>query len=49
MVTAARGDIALVDTAVAIEFAVSWNPFVKSNASAAPTTIQRTTSLSTGA
>ena len=32
MITATRGDIARVDTDVAIEFAVSWKPFVKSNA-----------------
>ena len=32
--TANRGDIARVATAVAIAFAVSWKPFVKSNASA---------------
>ena len=41
MITATRGDIARVDTDVAIEFAVSWKPFVKSNANAVPTTIQR--------
>ena len=34
MITATRGDIARVDTEVAIEFAVSWKPLVKSNASA---------------
>src|SRR3954452_23612504 len=43
--TANRGDIARVDTDVAIAFAVSWNPFVKSNASAVTTTITRMTSL----
>src|SRR3954452_22011987 len=43
--TAVRGDIARVDTDVAIAFAVSWNPFVKSNASAVTTTITRMTSL----
>ena len=42
MITATRGDIARVETEVAIEFAVSWKPLVKSNASAVPTTIQRT-------
>ncbi len=41
MITARRGDIARVDTEVAIEFAVSWKPLVKSKASAVPTTIQR--------
>src|SRR3954453_5027676 len=44
--TATRGDIALVEIEVATALAVSWNPLVKSNASAVPTTIQRTTSLS---
>ena len=44
--TATRGDIARVEIDVAIAFAVSWNPLVKSNASAVPTTIQRTTSES---
>ena len=34
MITATFGDIARVDTEVAIEFAVSWKPLVKSNASA---------------
>src|ERR671910_2399867 len=38
--TATRGDIARVEIDVATELAVSWNPFVKSNASAVPTTIQ---------
>src|SRR5215213_9924408 len=42
--TANRGDIARVDTDVAIALAVSWNPFVKSNASAVATTMTRTTS-----
>src|SRR3954469_6426722 len=42
--TAARGESARVDTEVAIALAVSWNPLVKSKASAVPTTIQRTTS-----
>src|SRR3954453_9995956 len=44
--TATRGDIARVEIDVATAFAVSWNPLVKSNASAVATTIQRTTSLS---
>ena len=42
--TATRGERARVDTEVAIAFAVSWKPLVKSKASAVPTTIQRTTS-----
>src|SRR4051812_21993819 len=42
--TATRGGIARVEIEVATALAVSWNPFVKSNASAVPTTIQRTTS-----
>src|SRR3954453_22788202 len=42
--TATRGGIARVETDVATALAVSWNPFVKSNASPVPTTIQRTTS-----
>src|SRR3954449_57715 len=42
--TANRGDMARVDTDVAIALAVSWKPFVKSNASAVPTTITRMTS-----
>src|SRR3954463_5157540 len=42
--TAKRGDIARVETEVAIAFAVSWKPFVKSNASAVTTTITRMTS-----
>ena len=33
--TAARGESARVETEVATAFAVSWKPFVKSNASAA--------------
>src|SRR3954465_875229 len=41
---AKRGDIARVETDVAIAFAVSWKPFVKSNASAVTTTITRMTS-----
>src|SRR5947207_5598312 len=44
--TAKRGDIARVETDVAIAFAVSWNPFVKSNASAVATTMTRMMSLS---
>ncbi len=36
--TAARGERARVETLVAIEFAVSWNPFVKSKKSATATT-----------
>src|SRR4051812_13920192 len=39
--TAKRGDMARVDTEVAIAFAVSWKPFVKSNASAVMTTMTR--------
>ena len=38
LITAARGDIARVETLVAIEFAVSWKPFVKSKKSATATT-----------
>ena len=45
--TATRGDSARVEIDVATAFAVSWKPFVKSNASAVPTTIQRTMSWST--
>src|SRR6187455_3251002 len=47
--TAIRGDIARVETDVAIEFAVSWNPLVKSKAIAVPMTIQRTASECTSA
>ncbi len=36
--TAARGESARVETLVAIEFAVSWKPFVKSKKSATTTT-----------
>src|SRR3954452_19396721 len=43
--TATRGAIARVEIIVAIAFAVSWKPLVKSNASAVATTIQRITSL----
>src|SRR3954452_13820992 len=46
--TANRGDIARVDTEVAIALAVSWKPFVKSNASAVTTTTTRMTSLPLG-
>src|SRR3954471_14494150 len=42
--TAVRGPMARVETDVAIALAVSWNPLVKSNASAVATTIHRTTS-----
>src|SRR5919198_1287137 len=42
--TAKRGDIARVDTDVAIALAVSWKPLVKSKASAVATTMTRTTS-----
>ncbi len=42
--TAGRGDSARVEIEVATALAVSWKPFVKSNASAVPTTIQRTKS-----
>ncbi len=38
LATAARGDIARVDTLVAIELALSWKPFVKSKKSATTTT-----------
>src|SRR4051812_30197924 len=44
-VTATRGGSARVEIAVATTFAVSWNPFVKSNASAVPTTRTRMMSL----
>src|SRR3954452_16312167 len=42
--TANRGDIARVETDVAIALAVSWKPLVKSNASAVATTMIRTAS-----
>src|SRR4051794_21724077 len=45
--TAMRGGRARVEIDVATTFAVSWNPFVKSNASAVATTMYRTMSLST--
>src|SRR5688572_21533543 len=43
--TAIRGAIARVEIDVATTLAVSWKPFVKSNASAVPTTITRMISL----
>jgi hypothetical protein len=46
--TATRGGIARVEIEVATALAVSWNPLVKSNASAVATTIHRTASLSIG-
>src|SRR4051812_2746151 len=42
--TATFGGMARVEIEVATALAVSWKPFVKSKASAVPTTIQRTTS-----
>jgi hypothetical protein len=45
--TASRGETARVEIDVATTFAVSWNPFVKSNASAVATTMTRITSLCT--
>ena len=42
--TAVRGGSARVEIDVATTFAVSWKPFVKSNASAVPTTMTRITS-----
>ena len=47
LMTASRGDSARVETLVAIEFAVSWNPFVKSKKRAVATTATRVRS-STG-
>ena len=44
IVTAILGESARVDTDVATAFAVSWKPFVKSKASAVPTTMTRMTS-----
>ncbi len=41
--TAFRGESARVETLVAIEFAVSWKPFVKSKKSATTTTATRVT------
>src|SRR3954452_11350855 len=46
-VTATRGGNARVEIAVATTLAVSWKPFVKSNASAVPTTMTRMMSLLT--
>jgi hypothetical protein len=43
--TARRGEIALVETLVAIEFAVSWKPFVKSKKSAIATTATSVASM----
>jgi len=37
--TAARGERTFVETTVAIEFAESWNPFIKSNIRTNPTII----------
>ena len=45
--TAAFGDIARVEIDVATALAVSWKPFVKSNARAVATTMIRMRSLST--
>src|SRR4051794_39790563 len=47
IVTAVRGGSARVEIEVATTFAVSWKPFVKSNARAAPTTMTRIRSLCT--
>src|SRR4051812_682096 len=47
MATAVRGGSARVEIDVATTLAVSWKPFVKSNASAAPTTMTRIRSLCT--
>src|SRR5687768_17020773 len=44
--TAALGDMARVETLVAIEFAVSWKPFVKSKKSAIATTATSVSSIS---
>ena len=46
LATAARGLSARVETLVAIEFAVSWKPFVKSKKSATATTAQSVSSTS---
>src|SRR3712207_6610651 len=46
---ASRGGSARVEIDVATTLAVSWKPFVKSNASAVPTTSTSRTSLSTSA
>jgi hypothetical protein len=45
LATAARGLSARVETLVAIEFAVSWNPFVKSKKRAVATTAQSAKSI----
>ncbi len=45
LATARRGESAPVETLVAIEFAVSWNPFVKSKKSATTTTAQSVASM----
>lgn len=41
METAAKGERTLVDTTVAIEFAESWNPLIKSNTRTNPTIIYK--------
>ncbi len=46
--TAFRGDIARVETLVAIEFAVSWKPFVKSKNNATTITVTRVTVIGGG-
>src|SRR5690349_13645842 len=48
MSTATRGAMARVEIEVATALAVSWKPFVKSNASAVPMTIQRISSSCIG-
>src|SRR4051795_10962875 len=48
IVTAMRGGTARVEIALATTLAVSWKPFVKSNARAAATTMTRIRSLFTG-
>jgi hypothetical protein len=48
IVTAWRGVSARVDTEVATAFAVSWNPFVKSNTSAVTTTTTSRISATSG-
>jgi hypothetical protein len=48
MRTAMRGESARIDTDVATEFAVSWNPFVKSNASATMIVMTRRVTRPTG-
>src|SRR4029453_2264539 len=47
LTTAIRGERARVETDVAIEFAVSWKPFVKSKKSATATTAKSVTSTTT--